>query len=160
MKIKHVLLFALTLSSLLNTCFSQSIQQEKMKELSFLVGEWVGTSKTFENGKLVKEIPAFEKISYDLDSSIIVLELNSAALQLHTIIYFNQDEDTYYYPFSKRGVYPAKASFENGKLIVQSKPKKRFIFGLNEEGGFREYGEKLIDDEWVLYFQDDFVNTK
>ena len=99
-----------------------------------------------------------ENIAYDLDSSILVLQLNSESLLLHTIIYYDEEDKTfYYYPFSKRGVRPAPASFINGQLIVQSSETKRFVFGSTDDGGFREYGEVLTNGKWVKYFQDDFT---
>ena len=144
-----------------NTLLSQSVQQEKMSLLSFMVGEWIGTSKSFEDGKVTKEVSAYEKVTYDLDSSIIVIQLNTESLQLHTIIYFDTDDNTYYYyPFSKRGVNRATATFEDGRLIVQSSAERRYIFGPIPNGGFREYGEKLINGKWTKYFQDDFSNTQ
>ncbi len=139
----------------------QGLKEEKMAQLAFMVGEWVGTSKAYTNGKLTREIPAFENIAYDLDSSILVLQLNSESLLLHTIIYYDENDSTYYYyPFSKRGVRPAPASFMNGQLIVQSSETKRFVFGSTDDGRFREYGEVLTNGKWVKYFQDDFTNTQ
>lgn len=152
-----LLLFLLVSSS----TFSQTLSQQKMQQLDYLVGEWVGTSKSYDNGKLTKEISAFERISYDLDSTILVVELNSESLQLHTIIYYDeQDETYYYYPFSKRGVRRIPARFEEGGLIVQSSEDRRYIFTSTEDGGFREYGEKRIEGEWIKYFQDDFRDTR
>ncbi|GAB5556343.1 MAG: hypothetical protein SchgKO_05560 [Schleiferiaceae bacterium] len=139
----------------------QSIQKQKMEQLSHLVGEWIGTAKLYENGEITSEIPAYESIAYDLDSSILVVKLNSEKLQLHTIIYYDtKDETYYYYPFSKRGVRGIPATLENGNLIVHSSETRRYVFGITPEGGFREYGEVLVDGKWVKYFQDDFVNTK
>ena len=144
-----------------SSAFSQNTKQEKMAQLSILVGEWIGISKIYENGKVTKEVPAFEKISYDLDSSILVVELNSKTLKLHTIIYYDEEDQTYYYyPFSKRGVNRSPATFENGKLIVRPNEERRYIFGRTPGGGFREYGEQLVDGEWIKYFQDDFKNTQ
>jgi hypothetical protein len=143
------------------TAVSQNEKQKKMKQLSFMVGEWIGTSKSFEDGKLKSEVSAFQRISYDLDSSIIVIELNSESLQLHTIIYFDEKDQTYYYnPFSKRGAGKYPAEFKEGQLIVKSSGERRYIFGRTSDGGFREYGEQLIDGEWVMYFEDTFQNSQ
>lgn len=139
----------------------QSLKEEKMQQLGFMVGDWIGTSVSFEEGKIVSEIPAYEKISYDLDQHILVVQLHSASLQLHTIIYFDEEDNTYYYyPFSKRGVRRLPASFEDGKLIVRSGPDTRYIFHSPEERTFQEYGEKLVGGEWVKYFEDTFLNTE
>lgn len=154
----------ISLSVLLLICGSihgQSLKQEKMKQLSFLVGEWVGTSSSFENGVKTSEVPAFEKISYDLDKHILVVELNSTSLQLHTIIYYDEVDSTYYYnPFSKRGARKLPAEFSNGQLIVSSGSDTRFIFHCPTKDQFQEYGERRINGEWVKYFEDNFKNVE
>ena len=68
-----------------------------MAQLSFLVGEWVGTTKVFDNGVVAKEGSAYEHIYYDLNNSILVIELNTEFLQLRTIITYNEKDQKYYY---------------------------------------------------------------
>ncbi|MBW1296273.1 hypothetical protein [Aquimarina litoralis] len=132
-----------------------------MELLNFMVGEWIGTSKVYENGKLSKQGSAYEKITYDLDKNILVIELNTEFLQLHTIIYYDDKDNTYYYyPFSKRGVSRYPAIFTNGQFIVNSNQTNRFIFSKTSDGGFREYGERLVDGKWIKYFEDTFKNTQ
>ena len=143
------------------TATAQNTKQEKMEQLNFMVGEWIGISKIYENGNVSKEGSAFQKISYDLDKNILVVELNTEFLQLHTIIYYDEKDKTYYYyPFSKRGVsrYPAK--LENGNLVVSSSETQRFTFSRTKDGGFREHGEQLKDGKWVTYFEDTFTDSK
>jgi hypothetical protein len=140
---------------------AQSIKQEKMQALSFMVGEWVGTSSMFQQGELTEQVPAFERISYDLDSSIIVIELNSSLLQLHTIIRYDEEKATYeYYAFSENRAGMLPASLLDGRLVVQANKTKRYIFEPHGEHGFREYGEQLIDGEWQIYFEDVFIDTR
>jgi hypothetical protein len=144
-----------------NTGLGQSLKQQKMADLSYLVGEWIGTSTQFENGQVSKQVPAFEKIFYDLDGHILVIELNSELLQLHTIIYYSEEDKTYYYnPYSVNGARRLPAMFTDGKFIVKASPSKRFIFEKYKGSGFREYGEELVDGEWVKYFEDIFVDTR
>ena len=152
-------LYFIVLLFLSSSVFAQ--KQEKMEQLSFLVGEWIGTTQVFENGVVVKEGAAFEKISYDLGGSILVIELNTEFLQLRTIVtYDEKDQKYYYHRFSKDGaaVYPAE--FKDGQLVVWRDDKTRFFFGSTPAGDFREYGEKLIDGEWIKYFEDNFKNTQ
>lgn len=154
----HSFLFLLLLQ--INLLPAQSLKQEKMDQLSYLIGEWVGTSTQYENGEISKQVPVFERITYDLNKSIIVIELNSPLLKLHTIVYFSEEDDTYYYnAFSERGGRRLPATFTEGHLVVQANEKRRYIFEKHGENGFREYGEKLIDGTWVKYFEDVFVNT-
>jgi hypothetical protein len=144
-----------------NSVFAQNLKQEKMEQLDFLVGEWIGTSKIYENGVVTKEGAAYENIFYDLDKSILVIELNTEFLQLHTIIqYDEQDQKYYYHRFSKAGAARYPAEYQDGQLIVWRDEKTRFFFGQTPEGGFREYGEQLIDGEWVKTFEDTFINTQ
>ena len=141
--------------------FGQNQKQEKMEQLSFMVGEWVGTSKVYENGIVSKQGTAYENINYDLDKKILVIELNTEFLQLHTIIYYDEKDQKYYYHrFSKEGAARYPAEFKDGQLIVWRDEKTRFFFGRTPEGGFIEYGEKLINSEWIKFFEDTFINTK
>lgn len=144
-----------------NVLVGQSLKEEGMKQLHFLVGEWVGTSKIYENGVLSKEGAAYEHISYDLEKNILVIELNTEFLQLHTVILYDEKDQKYYYHrFSKDGaaVYPAE--FKEGQLIVWKDENTRFFFGSTPEGGFREYGEQLVNGKWVKTFEDTFTNTQ
>lgn len=144
-----------------DAAIAQNLKQEKMEQLNYLVGEWIGTSKVFENGVVTKEGAAYEKISYDLDKSILVIELNSEFLQLHTIVRYDEKEGTYFYhPFYKDGAAKYPAEFREGQLIVNPSADRRFIFRSTPEGGFQEYGEKLIDGKWMKYFEDSFMDTQ
>ena len=157
--VKYTSLLAFFL--LASSGFSQSVKQEKMEQLSFLVGEWIGTSKQYQDGKVTKQGAAYEKISYDLDRHILVIELNSEMLQLHTIIYYDEKDSTYYYnPFYKRGAAKYPAELKDGQLIVSASDTKRFIFSRTANGGFQEYGEELVDGKWVKYFEDTFTDSQ
>jgi hypothetical protein len=153
--------YFLTIILLGSSVFGQNTKRDKMEQLSFMTGEWVGTSRGYENGVVTREEPAYENIKYDLDRSILVIELNTESLQLHTIIYYDEKDETYYYyPFSKNGVTRATAEFKDRQLMVWRNEKTRYIFRQTSEGGFQEYGEKLIEGKWIKYFEDTFKNTK
>ena len=158
-KNKFLLKGLIIISSLfiLNNAKAQSIQQLKIKELSYLTGKWLGQSRSFENEQLVKSIPAYEEISFRLDSSIITIDLKSESLQLHTVITYSENDSCYYYhPFYKTGNAKYPASLENGQFIVRPSDSKRFIFRLNAEGKFIEYGEVKVNGQWQKYFEDTF----
>jgi len=144
-----------------HTALGQSLKQQKMAQLSYMVGEWVGTSSLFKDGKRTSQAPAFEEIAYDLNQSILVIQLNSETLKLHTVIYFDEKDDTYYYtPFSENGSRKLPAEFKDGKFIVNASENKRFIFEKVGKNGFREYGEERVEGKWVMYFEDVFTNTQ
>jgi hypothetical protein len=156
---RYLLLLALAFMS--NLCFTQTLAQEKMEQLSYLVGEWVGTTKIYQDGEVAKEGSAYEKISYDLDGSILVIELNTEFLQLRTIINYDEaDQKYHYHRFSKDGAAVYPAVFQDQKLIVWRDEKTRFFFTSTQDGGFQEYGEKLVNGEWIRTFEDTFINTQ
>lgn len=144
-----------------NMVLSQSISQEKMADLAFMTGKWIGTSTSYKDGAITNQVPAYQHIAYDLNNTILVIQLNSETLQLHTIIRYDEKDETYYYfPFSKRGVSQLAAEFVDGKLMVKANEKTRYIFERTGENSFREYGERLTNGQWVKFFEDTFTDTE
>ncbi len=136
-------------------CLAQTQEQEKMQKLSFMVGDWVGTSTELKNDSIMNKVPAYEKIRYKVEKHIMTIDLYSETLQLHTVIYYDKEEGNYFYqPFYKTGTASYPAELKKGKLIVKPNNDKRFIFSLTPEGKLMEYGEKRINDEWNRYFED------
>lgn len=128
-----------------------------MDKLSFMTGHWVGISTTYKNDTIATQVPAYQKISYKVDKNIITIDLNSETLKLHTVIYYDEKEQTYFYnPYYKNGSAKYPAILKDGKLVVSPNNKKRFIFQLLENGTFREYGETLENGKWIKYFEDNF----
>lgn len=136
----------------------QSKSESAMKNLSFVVGDWVGVSTTYKNDSILKQVPAFQKISFGLDTNIITIDLMSETLQLHTVIYFDNTDDTYYYTsFSKKGSGKSSAEYIDGKLIVSPNESRRYIFQLTNQGELKEHGEVLKNGRWLKYFEDIFT---
>ncbi len=144
-----------------NPTQAQTVNQEKMGQLSFMVGNWVGTSNSYQGDSLISQIPAFEKISYKLEQSIITIDLFSESLQLHTVIYYDEDKEKYFYnSYYKNGAGKYEAEFVEDRLIVWASESKRFIFRPTSKGRFQEYGEKLVNGKWVKYFEDNFTRLE
>ncbi|MFN2261050.1 MAG: hypothetical protein ABR595_03175 [Psychroflexus sp.] len=140
-----------------NATLAQQVQQEKMAELDFMIGAWVGLSTSIDNGRVVSSVPAFQNISYKVDKHIISIDLQSENLQLHTVIYYSEEDKTYFYnPYYKSGTAKYRATCLNGKLIVNASKTKRFIFKLTPDGNLQEYGENFENGKWVKYFEDNF----
>jgi len=164
MTLRHFMLLSLFISA--STVFgqlsvSQTVQQDKMKDLSFMVGAWIGTSSTYKDGQKDKQVPAFQSISYGLDKNIIIIDLHSELLQLHTIISYDKEEQEYIYnPYSKSGSRRAPAVYKDGMLVVNASEQLRYIFHSPSDGHFQEYGEQLEDGRWVRIFEDNFTKTE
>ncbi len=140
-----------------NSVCAQTSQQEHMQKLSFMIGDWVGTSVSYENDTISKQVRASEKIRYRLDKNIITIDLESEALKLHTVIYYDEKEATYYYnTYYKNGAGKYVGEYKDGKFIVWPTKNKRFIFNLTDQGNFQEYGEKFENGKWTKYFEDNF----
>ena len=151
----YIFLFTLSVFSISDSK-AQSSKKQELKKLDYMIGEWVGVSKSFKNDS-VNEVPAYESIQYMLDSNIIEINLKSETLVLHTIItYSEQDSTFYYHPFSKSGSGKYKALFDGERLIVTPHKTVRYIFTATPDGHFQEYGERLTDGTWIRYFEDTF----
>lgn len=132
----------------------QNKNKEKMAQLSFMIGDWEGPSKSYK-GKDTTQVNAHEIVSYKVDKHLITLDLASEALQLHTVIYYDEKEATYFYcPFYKKGAGKYRGSYKDDRFIVAFTESRRLIFQRSPEGYFHEYGEELKNGEWVKYFED------
>lgn len=144
---------------LFNTAFAQTEKTLPMQKLDFLIGNWVGTSREMNADSILSETPAHQKIQYQLDGSIITIDLGSESLSLHTVITYDSSKQCYWYhSFSKNGARIYEARLDNGRLVVTPNDEVRFIFSAFGDDGFREYGEKKKDGKWIKYFEDTFVD--
>lgn len=144
----------------INSIYAQSNQHDKMQKLKFLIGSWEGTSSSINNN-ISKTVKANQNIKFGLDQHIIIIDLHSETLDLHTIIYFDEMQNKYSYnPFYKNGSGKYSAELIDDKLIVMPNDSKKFVFQLKANDGLQEYGEKLEDGEWIRYFEDNFERIK
>lgn len=155
MTLKYVI--TLSIMFVFMSAHCQTSQQEQMQKLNHFIGDWVGISKRFEGDSITKQVPAYEKISYKVDQHLLTIDLYSQSLKLHTVIYYDDEAQSYVYnPFYKGGAAKYSAQLVDGKLIVLPNKTKRFIFEITEEGRFREYGETFKNGKWTMYFEDIF----
>ena len=144
--------------------FAQSIEQQEMAKLSFMIGDWKGTGSSLPKDAN-QPYDVLSKVRYDLDGELIVLKHRGkrngkAVLSLHTIIYYNVEEQHYYYyAFRQKGVRPFKGSIVDGKFICTLGDDYRLVFQRTPEGLFNEYGEKRVNGIWVKNFEDLLLPT-
>jgi len=90
-----------------------------------------------------------------------VIELQSDLLQLHTIIYYDEESGQYIYnPYSEKGVRKLPAALKDGKFIVSASDTNRFVFSRTSKDTFQEYGEGYKDGKWTRYFEDNFKDIQ
>ena len=146
--------------SFTNSLISQNSVKNKMEQLKFMVGDWVGISNSYKKDSIVSKVPAYQKKSYKLNKNIITIDLLSETLQLHTVIYYDDKADQYFYnSYYKGGTGKYTGEFKDNKFIVSPNKVKRFIFHSPSKGVFQEYGEKYENGKWVKYFEDNFKKT-
>ncbi|SNR16808.1 hypothetical protein [Tenacibaculum jejuense] len=134
---------------------AQESEKQALQKLSFLIGDWEGTSTSYgKNG--VKKVPVTENVSYLLDGNLIQLNVKSEWIALHTIISYNvKDKKYYYYPFTKNGNKQGyKGEIVEGKFMVYFNESRRLTFTKTEKGEFHEFGERLVNGNWEKYFED------
>lgn len=140
---------------LISALISAQEEKEALQKLSFMIGNWQGTSTSFSNNTQ-KSVTVTENVRYILDGNLITLDVKSPWIELHTVISFNKKEQSYYYhPFSKTGVKTGyKGSYKDGVFTVYFNAERRLTFTQTTIGEFQEYGEELTNGKWVKYFED------
>ena len=151
---RYTLFFIIPLYLLSQTICSQTTEKKELSKLSFLAGDWIGTSTAFKKDG-TNTIAVREKIDYEMDGEILVVRLKSSRLKLHTIIQYSvTDSCYYYYPFTKNSQGKYKGELIDGKFLVWLNNKSRLIFEKTATG-IHEYGETLENDKWIKYFEDE-----
>ena len=161
MKKRSLLLSFLSISLFLisQVTFSQSEEQKAMAKLSFMIGDWKGSGSSYPKEEN-KPYDVLSTVSYDLDGELLVLRHRSTrsgkpVLSLHTVIYYNKEDQKYYYnAYTRKGSRPFSGQIKDGKLICYLGETYRLTFQRTKEGLFNEYGERLVNGVWTKNFED------
>lgn len=138
---------------------AQTEEQKAMAKLSFMIGDWKGkgTSYPKENNTPYNVL---SKVRYDLDGELLVLRHrstrnDSTLLALHTIMYYDKtDGSYYYYAYRRSGARPFQCQLKDDQFICEINGNYRLTFQRTENGEFNEFGQRLVDGEWVKNFED------
>ncbi len=152
---KHFVTSLFTFLILVSASLNAQEEKEALSKLSFMTGNWKGVSISYgKNGK--QKVDVTEDVHYIMDGDLLILNVKSPWIALHTIVSYNVKEKTYYYsPFSKKGNKKGyKGTYEDGKFKVYFNENRRLTFTKTTQGEFHEYGEKLQDGKWEKYFED------
>lgn len=134
---------------------AQTTEKEALSKLSFMIGDWVGTSISYEKDGSSESISVREKIAYQLSGNLINLLVSSNALELQTVVRYSVEDGKYYYhPFTKNSTGEFEGIMEDEKFVVKINDTYRLTFEKTNTG-FREYGTRLKDGKWIKAFQDE-----
>jgi enamine deaminase RidA (YjgF/YER057c/UK114 family) len=154
MKRLKINLLTVLMLLVINSLSAQVDERKELAKLSFLMGNWEGTSTSYTE-KDTTQVKVRESVNYIMNGNILVLDVVSANIELHTLItYSTKDLCFYYQPFSKTGGGKYKGKIEDDKFIVHFNPENRLIFQKTVNGEFNEYGESFKDGKWEKYFED------
>ncbi|WP_248724178.1 RidA family protein [Seonamhaeicola sp. ML3] len=138
----------------INFCTGQETEKQALAKLSFMMGNWSGTSTEY-SVKNTTRVKVQESVNYILGGNAIAIDVTSSSLDLHTIITYSVKDSCFYYqPFNKTGAGKYKGKFVDGKFLVTFNPKNKLTFEKTKKGEFHEYGETLIKGKWIKYFED------
>ena len=152
---RYTSLVFITSLFLATASYAQETERAAMAKLSFLIGDWAGEGKLYKDDGTTETYGVRESVEYELSGDILVIRVNADNLQLHTVVYYSVVEGLYYYSrYTKEGGKKFPSKYEYGKFKVWFSDERRLTFELTEEGYFHEYGEKLVDEKWVKYFED------
>ncbi|WP_299668174.1 hypothetical protein [uncultured Polaribacter sp.] len=159
---KELLIFLTILIS--NLSFSQhsetdTISKAKIKELNFIVGDWIGKGWMMgENGK--SKFDQTEKIQFKLDSTAILIEGKgkSNGEVIHNalaILTYNKKDDNYVFrsflPSGQNAKF--KAELIDNKLYWYPNENVRYIIWQNENEQWLEKGEFKREGKWSQFFE-------
>ena len=142
------------LSFLSNDLSAQMTEKQQLAKLSFLMGDWSGTSTVYTKGDTTQN-KVQERVKYILDGNAITIDVASSTINLHTLITYSLKDECYYYePFDKTGASKHKGFLYINKFVVSFNPTNRLTFEKTLNGEFHEYGEALVNGRWQKYFED------
>ncbi len=154
MKKSKIKLFTALMLLVLNSLSAQVDEKKELAKLSFLMGNWEGTSTSYTD-KGTTQVKVRESVNYIMNGNILVLDVVSLNIELHTLITYSiKDTCFYYQPFSKTGGGKYKGKIEDNKFIVHFNRESRLIFEKTANGEFHEYGESFKNGKWEKYFED------
>lgn len=154
MKLLKINTLTIVLIFIFNSLLAQDIEKKELAKLSFMMGNWSGTSSSFTNKETAK-VNVRESVNYIMGGNILTIDVVSPNIELHTLITYSVKDSCYYYqPFSKTGGGKYKGKLENNKFIVYFNEENRLIFEKTENGAFHEYGETFKNGQWNKYFED------
>ncbi|XCF05539.1 hypothetical protein ABI125_12490 [Tamlana crocina] len=146
------------------TVFSQNsetnpILKNKIKELSFMEGNWKGTGWMMNrNGK--SEFSQTEEVQFKLDSTAILIEgkgISNGKVIHNALAILTYDKNKEHYSF--RSYLPSgmtaefKAEIIDNKLYWYPNENVRYIVWLNENKQWYEIGEYKRGEKWNKFFE-------
>lgn len=142
------------LSFMSNDLLAQMTERQQLAKLSFLMGDWSGTSTVYNKDDTIQH-KVQESVKYILGGDAITIDVASSAINLHTLITYSLKDECYYYePFDRTGASKHKGFLVDNKFRVSFNPTNRLTFEKTLNGEFHEYGEALVDGKWIKYFED------
>jgi len=136
------------------------INQERIRQLSFLIGNWKGKGWMMMQDGKKHSFDQTEKVEFKLNETVLMIEGNGTAAgrNIHNALAIvNYDRNSNQLKFRSwlaTGVSGEfKAEVKDGKFYWYPMENMQYIIWLNEKGQWYEIGEIKRNNEWVRFFE-------
>lgn len=139
---------------------TDSIVQEEVLKLNFLIGEWKGTGWIIGQDMIKRAFDQTENVQFKLDSTALLIEgkgvSNGKIVQEALAIITYQGESNQYdfqsfLPSGQKGTY--KSELTDGVLYWYPTNFIRYIIRVSEQGQWYEVGEINKVGNWYQFFE-------
>jgi hypothetical protein len=155
-----IFILSLLMNSSLSMAEEETLHQDKIKALSFLVGSWAGEGRSYADDGSNSSYFDTEDVWFDVENSLLIIQAkgfrdNKQFYGIHTVIYYDEAQGHYWYnPYTAKGARAFSCDLGN-KVFLCHTPDKTFrlTFRRTESGQWNEFGEKLVDGHWQKTFE-------
>lgn len=139
---------------------TDSIVQEEVLKLNFLIGEWKGSGWIIGQDMIKRTFDQTETVQFKLDSTAVLIEgkgvTNGKKVQEAMAIITYQGESNQYdfqsfLPSGQKGNY--KSELTDGAFYWYPTNFIRYIIRVNEQGQWYEIGEINKVGNWYQFFE-------
>ncbi len=145
----------------------ESVQQAKIRALSFLVGNWAGEGKSYDDSGKTSSYFDTEHVWFDVEDSLLIIQANGYRNEklfygIHTVIYYDESAEHYWYnPYTAGGARAFSCNLIDKEFLCYTEDKTfRLTFRRTDSGQWNEFGERLVDGLWKKTFETILNKTK
>ena len=138
----------------------ESVQQSRIRALSFLVGSWAGEGKSYDDNGNTSSYFDTENVWFDVDDSLLIIQANGFRDEkpfygIHTVVYYDESAEHYWYnPYTAKGARAFSCNLVDKVFLCYTEDKTfRLTFRRTDSGQWNEFGERFVDGLWKKTFE-------
>ena len=137
-----------------------SVQQTEMAKLDFLVGHWAGEGKSYDGDGESSTYYDTEDVWFDVQGGVLVIQARGFKegeqfYGIHTLIYYDEEAKHYWYnPYTDKGARRFACELKDKQFVCFTEDKSfRLTFRRTSTGQWNEFGERLVNGQWIKTFE-------